>query len=35
VSICAVLLWAWRPVVGRQELMTSRSSATSTVRSRT
>jgi hypothetical protein len=34
VIICAVLLWAWRPGMG-QRLGTSRSSATSTVRSRT
>jgi hypothetical protein len=32
--ICAVLLWAWWPVP-RQEVATSRSSATSTLRSRT
>lgn len=35
VVICAVLLWAWRPGVAGQELVTSRSSATSTLRSRT
>lgn len=35
VIICAVLLWAWRPGESRQELVASRSSATSTLRSRT
>jgi hypothetical protein len=35
VVICAVLLWAWRPGAARQEFVTSRSSATSTLRSRT
>jgi hypothetical protein len=35
VIICAVLLWAWRPVEARQELVASRSRATSTLRSRT
>ena len=35
VIICAVLLWAWRPGESRQELVASRSRATSTLRSRT
>lgn len=35
VMVCAVLLWAWRPGAARQELVASRSSATSTLRSRT